>query len=467
MRPSINENVQQGTSILCSIIFPAGANATKTNSYLLSLSKANLPDDYELIVLNNQALLIDEKQLQENLPRLKILNIRGPLRREQLFESGAVMATGKYLLFIRDLIDFDVMVLQESIKDLEISGGKISVSANNFFILCERRHYACISRFESLFGSSNNVSNKSGPLTTKLPVGKQPPPNQPFFITREQRFNEKGRSPNLTLTDILTSPALELVTDNPYSVMSRDQVISKILSERRWRWHHDIEQLKSPDFLYTAYADRVETLLRMIDTALDTEGLTDQLDNMTAADIAAAESFVGMHYFAKGLKQIDSFELNRGQIKRCQMVQRLKQLDEDADFSKFFLYRLDLESPNWSTALSKKYDLVFCLGIVYHMENPMIFLRNIYEITENLCIVESDTPLLPKTDLGILKQQDSQVTLEQGNVRYILEQRPNRKALIDMLLAVGFSSVRTIPCPSDASCSYLRTGTKSVLVARK
>lgn len=453
--------------MLCSIIFPAGIDATKTNSYLLSLSKANLPVDYELIVLNNQALLIDEKQLQEYLPKLTILNIRGPLRREQLFERGAVMATGKYLLFISDLIDFDVMILQESIKDLEISREKISVSANNFFILCERRHYACIARFESLFDSSSDVSNESGPLTTKQPVEKLPLPDQPLIITREQRFTEKSRYPNLTLTDILTPPTLELVTDNPYSVMPREQVISKILSGSGWRWHHDIEQLKSSDLLYTAYVDRVETLLCMIDTALDTEGLTDQLDNMIAADIAAAEGFVGIHYLAKGLKQIDSFELNRAQIQRCQMVQRLKQLDEDADFSKFFMYRLDLESPNWSTVLAKSYDLVFCLGIVYHMENPMIFLRNIYEITGNLCIVESDTPLLPKTDLGILKQLDSQVTLEQGNVRYILEQRPNRKALIDMLLAVGFSSVRTIPCPSDASCRYLRTGTKSVLVARK
>jgi len=467
MKPSVNENIQTGISVLCSIIFPAGINATKTNSYLLSLSKANLPDDYELIVLNNQALPIDEKQLQEYLPKLKILNIRGPLRREQLFESGAVVATGKYLLFISDLIEFDVMLLQESIKDLEASGEKLSISANKFFILCERRHYACIARFESLFDSSNDVSNKSGPLTTKPPIEKQPLPDQPFIITREQRFNEKSRSPNLTLTDILTPPTLEPVTDNPYSVMPREQVISKILSGRGWRWHHDIEQLKSSDFLYTAYVNRVETLFSMIDAALDTEGLTDKLDNMIAADIAAAEGFVGMRYLAKGLKQIDSFELNRGQIARCQMVQRLKQLDEDTDFSKLFLYHMDLESPNWSTVLAKRYDLVFCLGIVYHMENPMIFLRNIYEITENLCIVESDTPILPKTDSGILKQLDSQVTLKQGNVRYILEQRPNRKALIDMLLAVGFSSVRTVPCPSDASCTYLRTGTKSVLLARK
>jgi len=467
MKQSVNENTQQGTSILCSIIVPAGINVTKTNSYLLSLSKANLPDDYELIVLNNQALPIDEKQLQEYLPKLKILNIPGLLRREQLFESGAVAATGKYLLFISDLIEFDVMLLQESIKDLEVSGEKISISANNLFILCERCHYAGTARFESLLGSSNDLSNKSVPQTTKPPVEKQPLPDQPFFITREQRFNETNRSPNLSLTDILTPPTLELITDNPYSDMSSEQVISRILAGRGWRWHHDIEQLKNSDYLYKAYVNRVETLFRMIDAALDTEGLTDKLQNMTAADIAAAEGFVGMRYLAKGLKQIDSFELNRGQIARCQMVQRLKQLDEGADFSKLFLYHMDLENPYWSTVLAKKYDLVFCLGIVYHMENPMIFLRNVYEITENICIIESDTPLEPKTDSGILKQLDSQVTLKQGNVRYILEQRPNRKALIDMLLAVGFSSVRTIPCPSDASCTYLRSGSKSVLVARK
>ena len=52
------------------------------------------------------------------------------------------MATrGKYLLFVRKLINFDKLLLEESIKDLETYRGKVSVSANKNFVLAERSHY--------------------------------------------------------------------------------------------------------------------------------------------------------------------------------------------------------------------------------------------------------------------------------------------------------------------------------------
>jgi hypothetical protein len=162
----------------------------------------------------------------------------------------------------------------------------------------------------------------------------------------------------------------------------------------------------------------------------------------------------------KGLKEIDCYEINLECIERCQLIQCIKNLDT------INLYRMDLENVAWSLRLGKSYDLVLCLGIVYHMENPMLFLRNVYNITNDTCIIESDTPCI-SPDAGCLIQQDSQVTFSKGKIRFILEQRPNRKALIDMLLAVGFSSVSIIECPADATCGYMRSSKKSVLVAKK
>ena len=165
----VNRDVQTKAPVCCSIILSAGNDVTKLNSYLLSLSKTGFPSDYELIVVNDRELANDE--IEMHFAELRVLNISGPLSLEQLFESGAVMATGKYLLFIREVVDFDVRVLEESIAELESSGCKASVSESKLFVLVERAHYACVGRFEGLFGDAGGSAAGEEPVSTQEDVG--------------------------------------------------------------------------------------------------------------------------------------------------------------------------------------------------------------------------------------------------------------------------------------------------------
>lgn len=142
-----------GMAVRCSIILPAGNSLSRLKEYLLYLSEAKLPGDYELVVINDQELEIDERQLAAFLPMLKVLNAGGGLSQEQLFDRGAMTAGGRFLLLIKGLIKFDKLVLEESIKELEIYGENISISANKNFVLAERLHYAGLGRFEEHFGT--------------------------------------------------------------------------------------------------------------------------------------------------------------------------------------------------------------------------------------------------------------------------------------------------------------------------
>ena len=142
-----------GTAVRCSIILPAGNDPAKLNAYLLYLSEARLPSGYELVVINDRELEIDERQLKASLPTLKVLNVGGGLSQEQLFDRGAMAARGRFLLFVRSLVNFDKLVLEESIKELETSEEKVSISANKNFVLVERLHYASWGGFEEQFGA--------------------------------------------------------------------------------------------------------------------------------------------------------------------------------------------------------------------------------------------------------------------------------------------------------------------------
>jgi 2-polyprenyl-3-methyl-5-hydroxy-6-metoxy-1,4-benzoquinol methylase len=126
-----------GKAAHCTIILSAGNDSARLNAYLFYLSEARLAPGYELIVVNDQGLEIGREQSGLYLPAMKVLNVSDRLSQEQLFDRGAMEAKGKFLLFVRGFVKFDQMLLEESIKGLENSDEKISISVDKNLILAE------------------------------------------------------------------------------------------------------------------------------------------------------------------------------------------------------------------------------------------------------------------------------------------------------------------------------------------
>jgi acetyltransferase-like isoleucine patch superfamily enzyme/protein-L-isoaspartate O-methyltransferase len=154
---SMTPEVKAETTLRCSIIILAGNNFSRLCEYLLYLSNMRLSEDYDIIVINDHGLEIKEELLRTILPSLKLLDVRGFSSQEQLFNKAATAASGKFLLFIRNLIHFDKMILEESIKDLETSREKVSISANKNFMLAEKLFYTTDVGFEGRLEDINSA----------------------------------------------------------------------------------------------------------------------------------------------------------------------------------------------------------------------------------------------------------------------------------------------------------------------
>jgi len=137
----VHTEAQVGANLRCSIVLPAGNDPLRLSAYLDKLGEMRLPGDYEVVVVNDHSLKIDERRLKDVLPTFKVLNAETVLTQEQLFDKGAVTSSGKYLLLVREFIKFDKLVLEESINELESSAEKFSISANKNFILLENNFY--------------------------------------------------------------------------------------------------------------------------------------------------------------------------------------------------------------------------------------------------------------------------------------------------------------------------------------
>jgi len=90
------------------------------------------------------------------------------------------------------------------------------------------------------------------------------------------------------------------------------------------------------------------------------------------------------------------------------------------------------------------YDLVFCFGLLYHLENPFLAIRHLHAMTRRLLLVEAVVFPGEAPVLGLVDESDKE---DQGLNHVALY--PTEACLVRMLYRTGFSFVyRFSPLPS-------------------
>jgi SAM-dependent methyltransferase len=102
-----------------------------------------------------------------------------------------------------------------------------------------------------------------------------------------------------------------------------------------------------------------------------------------------------------------------------------------------------------------KFDLVFCFGLLYHLENPMLTIRHLREMTEKMLLIES--VIYPGKE-PIMALVDEGRTEDQGLNH--LAFYPTEACLVKMLYRAGFSSVYGFKTQPDHPEYYEGTNTR-------
>lgn len=283
---------------------------------------------------------------------------------------------------------------------------------------------------------------------------------EPSSWIREDVFS-KGYSSRALEDFTNPCPEVDWLTENPFLHYSHDDLIMKVKAEVKWRYHHGVAEIPSTKDFYEAYATRVDAMLEMVGDALQRASIIPS--EVSFLDIAAAEGYATNFLLDLGTKDVDAVDLTTLNINRMWMIRALKKQAHGR------IGRIDLDRVDWSKALGRNYDVTLGLGVIYHMENPMLFARNLYAATKLMAIVESDTPVFPMNKRfrgnGNVYLHRDQVTLSSDDVRYFTEFRPDRQALVEMLLAAGFKRVDVISPSTSKASKYFTSGEKTVLAA--
>jgi SAM-dependent methyltransferase len=110
-----------------------------------------------------------------------------------------------------------------------------------------------------------------------------------------------------------------------------------------------------------------------------------------------------------------------------------------------------------------KFDVVLCLGLLYHLENPFAAVRNLFSMTDKVAIVEG---MCVPGDEPIFAVREESLWEDQG-LRHVALY-PSENGLIKLLYRSGFSHVyrlRTKPALRDYGNTSARKQVRTMLVA--
>jgi ubiquinone/menaquinone biosynthesis C-methylase UbiE len=241
-----------------------------------------------------------------------------------------------------------------------------------------------------------------------------------------------------------------------------------------WFYEFDLGPLGSTASTLPAEVQPIhDTRLQMLNQAIDRIFTPDELRESDCLDVGCHEGYYAVALAKRGARRILGLDVRGENLRRATFVANALGLSE-IEFRQG-------NAEHISRQTTGTYDLTLFFGILYHLENPMLCLRNVAGVTKRACIVETQvidevtgetewgSRLTKYPYLGALALIDETVEFERANREAgatPLVTCPTPKALVTMLLHAGFPRVEFIAPPPGAYEQFAR-GKRVMCVAFK
>jgi tRNA (mo5U34)-methyltransferase len=245
--------------------------------------------------------------------------------------------------------------------------------------------------------------------------------------------------------------------------MTAEQVREQIEALGPWFYEFDLGAAgrtvsSLPPDVLPIHETRLEMVMRAVEGHFG-----GRLPEIRAIDAGCHEGFYSVALARKGLKHVLGFDVREENLAKARFVSRT----------------LGLENVAWRRANCEElrveetgeFDLCLFLGLLYHLENPMLCLRNISRLTREMCVIE--TQVIEEVEgaaewgwrewtrpyHGVLALIDESGEFYNENAETgasPLATCPSPRALEFMLKQAGFRRVETIAPPPGAYEQHLR-----------
>ena len=121
-----------------------------------------------------------------------------------------------------------------------------------------------------------------------------------------------------------------------------------------------------------------QTRLTMVERVVDAH-FRGRLNNIRCLDVGCHEGFYSVAMARKGMREVRGIDVRAASLDKARFVAEVLGLT-NAAFQERNVEDVDETEP---------FDLCLFLGILYHLENPILCLRKISRVTRELCVLET------------------------------------------------------------------------------
>ena len=251
------------------------------------------------------------------------------------------------------------------------------------------------------------------------------------------------------------------------------QIEDQIARLGPWFYPFDLgDGLRTASALPPAVTQIFETRQEMVSRAVDAH-FGSRLPQITCLDVGCHEGFYSLAMARKGVGRVVGVDIREENLRKARFVAATLGVQQVS----FLRGNCEELRP----ALTGSAELTLFLGVLYHLENPMLCLRNIARVTTELCIVETQVvdEVEGETEWGAQKwtrpYQGVLAVIDESGEFYAentetggtpLALCPSPKALAFLLRQAGFQRTEIIPPPPGAYEQHQR-GKRVVCAAFK
>ncbi len=239
--------------------------------------------------------------------------------------------------------------------------------------------------------------------------------------------------------------------------MTSQEMASRIAELGPWFYPFDLGHgVRTESAIPASVTGIFETRLAMVDQVVES-CFGARLAEASCLDVGCHEGFYAVAMARRGMRRVVGMDVRETNLRKARFVAEALGLS-NASFFEGNCEQLRAEEIG-------RFDLTLFLGVLYHLENPMLCLRNLSAVTKELAIVETQVieEVEGSTEWGARewtrKYQGALAVIDESGEFHTgvretgatpLALCPSPKALEFMLRQAGFRRVELVPPPPGA-----------------
>ena len=236
--------------------------------------------------------------------------------------------------------------------------------------------------------------------------------------------------------------------------MTNEEIIKKINQFSRWHYQFDLRGYLTPIFDKTIIHRHAQRKKYFFDPLV--QFLGGSLKGKRVLDLGCNAGFWSLHAAQSGCDFVLGIDGRQMHVEQAEFVFEVNEIDKKQyQFIQKNIFELDPK-------ILGTFDVVFCLGLMYHVSKPMSLMESISQVNSDILLID--------TTLSRLNGSHFQVAHEpleepRNAVDYELVLIPTKSAVVEMAAQFGYSTI--VLKPSLKSYGDLEGETNDRLGARR